>query len=450
MKGMTSDPVPVSELEPVDQAEDGPFWTLFTRVAFRFCFIYFLLFCVTNQVIMSLLPIPIEDLDLADPSSLAPIHNVVFWVASHVFGAKLPLVYTGSGSGDKTFDWVLTFCVLVIAAVATVIWSYFDRKRLSYPRLYKWFRVFMRLALASQMFVYGVDKAVPLQMPFPSLSRLLQPYGNFSPMGVLWSSIGASPAYEIFAGCAELLAGILLIFPRTAVLGALVALMEMIQVFMLNMTYDIPVKLFSFHLVLMSLFLLAPELSRLANFFLRGRLASLSPQPQLFAKPRASRIAVVAQVSFGLWLLGCNIYGSVGAWHKYGGGRPKSPLYGIWTVKQMKVNGEVRPPLLTDDIRWHRIIFDFPERTIFQHMDDKNQWLDTSIDEKSRTISLTKSGEKSFQGKLSYERPSPDRLMLKGEMDKKQIEMELQQMDRNQFVLVSRGFHWISEYPFNR
>ena len=56
-------------------------------------------------------------------------------------------------------------------------------------------------------------------------------------------------SYEIFAGCAETLGGILLLTPRTTTLGALVCLADMIQVFMLNMTYDVPVKLFSFHLI---------------------------------------------------------------------------------------------------------------------------------------------------------------------------------------------------------
>jgi hypothetical protein len=109
------------------------------------------------------------------------------------------------------------------------------------------------------MFLYGLAKVIPLQMPFPYLTRLLEPYGNFSPMAVLWSSIGASTSYEIFAGCAETLGGILLLTPRTTTLGAMVCLADMIQVFMLNMTYDVPVKLFSFHLILFSLLLLAPD-----------------------------------------------------------------------------------------------------------------------------------------------------------------------------------------------
>ena len=109
------------------------------------------------------------------------------------------------------------------------------------------------------MISYGMDKAVPLQMPSPSLARLLEPYGNFSPMGVLWASVGASRSYEILVGFAELAGGVLLFVPRTATLGALICLFDTLQIFTLNMTYDIPVKLFAFHLIVLSLFLVAPQ-----------------------------------------------------------------------------------------------------------------------------------------------------------------------------------------------
>ena len=258
-----------------------------------------------------------------------------------------PLVYTGSGSGDKTFDWVLLFCMLVFSIVAAAIWSAFDRKRANYITLHKWFRLFIRFCLAGQMMAYGMDKFVPLQMPFPYLTRLLERYGDFSPMGVLWSSIGASPSYEIFAGGAELLGGILLIFPRTTTLGALVCLADMTEVFILNMTYDVPVKLLSFHLILLSLFLLVPDLKRLGNFFLLNRTADVSAHPPLFSGRQANRIAWAAQIVVGVWLLGMNAYGARTGWHEYGGGRTLSPLYGIWDVEQQSVDGQLRAPLLT-------------------------------------------------------------------------------------------------------
>jgi hypothetical protein len=99
-----------------------------------------------------------------------------------------------------------------------------------------------------------MSKVIPIQMPLPSLAALLMPLGDISTYGILWRSIGASPAYEIFAGCAEVLGGVLLIVPRTTMLGALVSLADMTEVWMLNMTYDVPVKLFSFHLFLLALY----------------------------------------------------------------------------------------------------------------------------------------------------------------------------------------------------
>src|SRR6202046_5549488 len=141
-----------------------------------------------------------------------------------------------------------------------------------------------------------IAKFVPRQMPFPYLTKLLEPYGNFSPMGVLWSSIGASPAYEIFAGSAEFLGGILVLIPRTRTLGALVCLADMIQVFLLNMTYDVPVKLLSFHLILLSLLMLAPDLPRQIDVFFRSRATQPSPKASLFQSRRAIRMALLAQI----------------------------------------------------------------------------------------------------------------------------------------------------------
>ena len=98
-----------------------PQWCATQRVAFRFCFLYFGLYCFYTQIITALISIP--NMEIGDPSAHWPMRQIVFWIASHVFHAKLPLVYTGSGSGDKTFDWVLTFFLLIFSVVATVLWS---------------------------------------------------------------------------------------------------------------------------------------------------------------------------------------------------------------------------------------------------------------------------------------------------------------------------------------
>ena len=296
---------------------------------------------------------------------------MISWTAAHIFHVNAPLSASGAATAAATdcmFGWVTAFCVLMIATAATVVWSLLDRRRENYAELHKWFRLFVRFALAGQMIGYGMVKVIPVQMAYPSLIRLLQPFGTLSPMGVLWASMGSAPAYEIFTGCAEVAGGLLLIVPRTATFGALISLAAMIQVFMLNMTYDVPAKLFAFHLILLSCFLLAPDVPRLVRFLLLRQTTSLSTEAQLFRSVRANRIALAAQIIFGLWLVGLYGLQCWGYWNTRGGGRPLPPLYGIWEVKQMSIDEQPRPPLLTDSTRWRRAIFDYPGRMAFQRI----------------------------------------------------------------------------------
>src|SRR6185312_8366624 len=172
------------------------------------------------------------------------------------------------------------------------------------------------------------------------------------------------------------------------------------------MTYDVPVKLFSFHLILFSLFLLAPEANRLLRFFFTGGAIAPSTQPPLFRSMRANRVAVVIQVAFGMYLLGMGVYSGIQAWHTYGGGRPKSALYGIWNVDQMSVDGQPRAPLFTDKDRWRRVVFDFPAFMSFQRPDDTFTGYGSAINEKDHTIALTKAADKNWKATLAYTRPA--------------------------------------------
>jgi hypothetical protein len=439
--------------EAAETLSNEPRWNLAERIAFRFCVVYLGFFCVATQVFGALISIP--NVDIPDIASLWPLKPFIFWTAAHVLQIHQTLVNSGSGSGDKLFDWTMCFCFLVIAVVATAIWSVLDRRRLRYDALSRWFRLFVRFALAGQMLTYGFAKVFPLQMPFPFLNTLIEPYGNFSPMGVLWSFIGSSPAYEILCGSMELLCGLLLILPRTALLGALLSIGVAGQIFIFNMTYDVPVKLLSFHLILMALFLAAPEFGRLSRFFFSSGSVEPSSQPLLFASPRANRIALVVQIVFGLWLLGSGIYGSWTGWYQYGGGAPKSPLYGIWAVDRQSIDGRDRSPLLGDYGRWRRVIFDFPDFMNFQRMDDSVGGFAAPIDIKSQNIALTRNNEKNWKGTLHYQRiPStssaPEKMILDGSLDGHPTHIELELVDRSKLMLISRGFHWAQEYPFHR
>ncbi len=260
-------------------------WRPSTRVAFRFCVVYFGLFCVLlTQIPFALLGVVGRMIGgqfaLTAMSLLNPLTS---WVGSNLFGVNAVL-HEDSGSGDQAAIWVLVFCILVLAIAASTVWTVLDR-RLSYPRLLAWFTLFLRLCLGGQMLFYGFAKLIPTQMPGPTLAQLLQPYGTLSPASVLWLQVGSSHPYEMALGAVEVIAGLLLFVPRTAVLGTMLSLASMAQVFLMNMTFDVPVKLLSFHLLLISLVLLAPYLDRLLDFFVRQRASEPLSQPPLFKRP---------------------------------------------------------------------------------------------------------------------------------------------------------------------
>ncbi|HWG38327.1 MAG TPA: hypothetical protein VN690_11480 [Terriglobales bacterium] len=422
-----------------------PVWRPATRAALRFCVVYFGLYILLTQMLTSLLFVTTNDSGAFEVDMTSPFRAAITWVAAHVFHVAQPLVTVETGSGDRRYDWIELACIAVLAVAGTLVWTLLDRKRSSYPRLFCWFHLCARFALGATLLTYGAVKIFPLQMPYPSLLRLLEPFGHFSPMGVLWASIGAAPAYEIFAGCAEFVAGTMLLFPRTATLGALLALADAAQVFMLNMTYDVPVKLLSFHMIPLALLVLAPDGRRLATALLSSRPAPPSPARALFATARANRWALAAQAAFALYLIGGNVYMSASV-----PARAKSPLYGIWEVQSFALDGVVHPPLLTDTARWRRVVFDSPAAMIVQTMDDTARGYPAAINLSNHSIALSKPGDKNWRATFTLTQPAPMDLELAGAMNGHRIAASLRLFDRSSLQLVRRGFHWIQDRPYNR
>lgn len=424
-------------------------WPSAIRVGFRFSFVYCILFAGATQIINSIFIVPhVLSPGVPDWATLWPIRLGVTWVAQHVLRFKGDLIYTDTGSGDKTFDWVLAFCVLVLSLLATVLWSVLDRKRKRYPELAKWFRLFLRLALASQMFVYGFAKVVPLQIYFPFPFTFLEPLRNFSPMGILFASIGISPVYEIFTGCAEVAGGLLLIFPRTVTLGALICLADMTQVFVLDMTYDVCVKLFSFHLIIFSLLMLAPDIRRLFDLFVLNRPAKLVPPHPLFRSLRANRITRAILAALWLWMIAANLLDVWKGWHEVGTARPKPALYGVWAIEELTVDGQEQPLIATDGGEWRRMTFDLPNWAHVQRMDDTITGYDAAIDPQKNTLALTSFRDKSWHATFLYDRPTADELILDGTANGHKEHIQMRLMEETNFPLTSRGFHWIQDVPF--
>lgn len=352
--------------EPAGRAR----WNPLARIAFRFCFLYFGLFCLLTPpfvfVLTGLLGRRLGyDAQFWHIRKLQPLLN---WVGRSLFGADVQLYPTGVG--DQAIFWVLLFCILVVAVAGVAVWSVVDRHRSDHRTLAAWYLLGIRIMLAGQLLSFGFAKAIPTQMPEPSLTTLLTKYGDLTPMAVLWSQVGVSRPYEMLLGAAEITAAILLLIPRTALLGVMLALIDTLQIVVLNMTFDVPEKISSVHLLLMSVVLLAPEARRLTRVLLLDRATGPSAVPYPFRTRTSRRIAALIQVALGIWMTVALVLGGLHAWRSGGPDRPKPPLYGIWSVSQYTRDGQVVPPLTTDTTRWKTVVFDYPGTISFQRMND--------------------------------------------------------------------------------
>jgi hypothetical protein len=441
---------------PAAAAGPVPAWSPAKRISFRFAFSYLVLYILPFPIYvipyLQVITKPYEELW----NALVP------WVGRHVFHVNITVF--PNGSGDTTFNYVQLFCFLVLAVVATLVWTLLDRRRTQYERLYEWLRVYVRFDLAVTMFAYGIDKVIMLQFQSPGPDRLLEPFGQASPMGLLWTFMGASAAYTFFGGASEVLGGLLLTTRRTTLLGSLVCIGVITNIVMLNFSYDVPVKLFSSHLLLMAVFLAAPDVRRLADLFVLNRPVPAARVRPLFSRRWAHLGTLILRTVLLVAFLVSSFYDALAARKTYGELAPKPPLYGIWNVDELVENGQIRPPLLTDQTRWQRLIFAYPGYVRIQPMatvgEKSSTFYAVAVDEKARTLTLTKGGKGKDTGKdkgkpawkavLAYTRPDPSHLVLDGTFDGRQIHAVCQQADASQFLLVNRGFHWINEYPMNR
>jgi len=404
-------------------------WSLGRRVAFRLVFAYFFLSLLAQH-------------------PAGPLEPLVSWTAAEVFQLP-PLDRTPTGSGDKAVHYVATSCALVLAGAAAIVWSAVDRSR-AHPRLYGALRVLVRYFVAAMMLNYGLVKVFKSQFPAPGPDRLLLPLGEMSPMGLLWTFMGHSAAYTVFTGLGEAIGGALLFFRRTTTLGALLVAAVMANVVMLNFSYDVPVKLFSSQLLLWSVFLVAPDGRRLANLFVLNRPV----EPVALRRPFPSRGLERARLVLKCVVVGSLVAGLTisarSAYSTWGDGAPKPGLYGVYEVEEFVRDGEPRPPLLTDAARWRSVAVSRQGFLVVRHMDDRLAYYTLEEDASRREVTLTLPADPGFRARLGLTRPDPERLVLEGRIGEDALALRLRRVDESSFPLLSRGFRWIAEAPFNR
>ena len=424
-------------------------WPVWKKILFRFFFVFMTLYLVPWTWLDGVL------YEIKAGWLTEWYGNLEDWAVrlanDKLFHLKKELVPI-SGSGDTSWGWAQLYLYVTLGVVGCIIWSFIDSKRKNYAKLDYWLCLFTRYYLSLFAFLYGIIKLFVLQMPFPNLGMQATYLGDLLPMRLSWMFMGYSSPYQFFSGAMEVLAGILLLFRRTATFGTLVAAGVFLNVMVMNLSYDIPVKLFSMRLELFSLFLLVHEKDRLLSFFVKNKPTESGHLYNVVFTKRWLKISrIVLKLVFIAVMVGFVIYQTYDRYKQTNAPYNAGPIaIGMYDVATYVVNKDTIPPLLTDTLRWQDIIFENgfgsvrSNDTLFRKIYNRGQFIYT-VDTIKQTLGLKKRfTDTTFGFFFTYQIPDDKTILLRGRSRNDSLFIVLQKSKRH-FQLAEKQFHWLSE-----
>ena len=435
---------------PVDPPlTSPPEWSLWQRIAFRFFCIFWLL----EIQPWSWFSLPGVSL------VLRPYYAGMDWAVrtgnTRLFHVRDTLVPV-NGSGDTSYAWARLWVVILLAAFGCVVWSVLDRKRPQYARALYWLRLTLRYYIILAALSYGMIKLFMLQMPAPTNSQLATPLGDFLPMRFSWMFIGYSPVYQIFSGAMETLAGLLLLYRRTITAGLFVAAGAFTNVVMINLAYDVPVKLYASHLLLACVFLLALDSRRLIAFLALNQAAPpTTAYDPILVRPWQRWAGVAVKLYMLYFFLVAPFQRDLATYQSLQHPKVGPFQTGVYDVRSFVVNRDTIRPTSADSMRWRDVIIDSDAGGSVGSRDPifwqryRRGYFRYKADTATHTAAVWKVSaiprDSTFLFTMRYEVLDSATLRFIAPIRGDTIRAVLVHVPRH-FQLMERQFHWLSEY----
>lgn len=342
---------------------------------------------------------------------------------------------------DSTGFYLHLFNIALLSVLAALIWTALSHRNTHGTELRQGVITLLRYYLALHLLVYGFTKVFKWQfyLPEPNIvyTRLGQLHGDIA----YWSLMGISRSYSIFLGLAEVLAGTLLLFRKTVPAGALFSLGIMVNVFALNLVYDISVKIHSGSLLIISVILLWPYAAKIFRFMSFVRVEPLPQNRPAWTQRKFWRPLKAAVI---LAMLAESLYPGFNGrnWNDDAAERPF--LHGAWQVDIFVADGDTLPPLLTGTLRWKRVFFHRQHYLITEMMNDDMVDYALEYDTAHKRIYVSHYAD-SLQRPLHYELLNDSMLVLYGQLNGMDMEAYLSRLPYKTLPLLKREFNWTAD-----
>ncbi len=257
------------------------------------------------------------------------------------------------------YSYINIFVSFIVAFSTGLIWYWKDIPKINDHFLYYITRTVARYRLAFGVIAWGYKKFIPIQMELPTATFLETPFIDFSEQKLYWQSVGIVQGYEIFLGGAEVMAGLLLLFRRTAALGAALTVALMVNIVIANHAYEGMVHVHSFTYALIGGIILWFELPAILKLLLKEQDVSPMVHPETLdhwkiLRPALKYLSISVFVFYLLYLHWKDDLGYRFP-HNYPG---LKGVQGVYDVTVFSINNKVVPYSPLDTLRWQDAIFE--------------------------------------------------------------------------------------------
>lgn len=244
-----------------------------------------------------------------------------------------------------------------LIVLLALIWSGIDRQRYTYQRLRYFLYTVLRCYLSYSLMLFAAAKLFDVQF-YPYLYTMDYRPADTNNGWLLWIFFGRSFAYSFFVGLGQLTATFLLLFRKTATLGALLMTGILANIVFLNFDFNICERLPSCVFLAMTLYLLIDDAPRLIKAFITGQAVEKRNYPEMFPSRALRRIWIGAWLLLSVLSIVIPSYRTYKAKGEYGIG-VLNDIYGAWAVDSLHHSLEpVNRVLQTDSSGWKKMFFD--------------------------------------------------------------------------------------------
>ena len=268
----------------------------------------------------------------------------------------------------KTIDFssdtiALNILLSLLLAMAFVLTGLSGVFKINISKITQWFSSVSAWYLALVLLKYGFDKIFKHQFYLPEPNILYSNFGSLTKDILFWSTMGLSHTYSVITGGIEVLTALLLLVKRTRILGFCLAIAALINIVIVNFSFDISVKTFSLFLLAVAMFNVLPHVKVMYAFFVQRR------QVQLVTEPQNKTVGA----KWAGWLGGCCIvlysllpYLAEGNFNDDRAPRPL--LHGAYNIRQFIIANDT---LKSDAFPYIRFFVHRQNYIIFQQKDGK-------------------------------------------------------------------------------